>query len=401
MAKHILVISQYFHPEPFRISDMCRDLVARGYRVTVVTGIPNYPEGKTYPGYGLFRRRRETWEGMDIIRLPLIPRGKSALGLVLNYLSFVVSGFFWQLFTPLKADQVFTFEVSPMTQALIGVWYAKRRKIPHTLYVQDLWPENVQIVTGIQSKAVIRPIEKMVSYIYRHCTRILGTSPSFVTEIQKRTDDPAKVSYWPQYAESFYAPQPRLPHPLIPEDGNFRLIFTGNIGKAQGLELLPQAAKLLKGQPFRFVIVGDGRNKDELLAAIRQAQVEDMFQLIGRQPAEEIPGLLSACHAAFLSFMDDPLFEKTIPAKLQSYMACAMPVVAAAKGETQRILQEADCGICTPIGDAQALAASLQTLAAGEDLSRLGHNARRYFLANFEKQTLMDRFQRSILEELA
>ena len=399
MSKHILVISQYFHPEPFRISDMCRDLVRRGYRVTVLTGIPNYPEGKTYPGYGLFKRRRETWEGMQIIRIPLIPRGKSSLGLIANYLSFVVSGFFWHLFTGLKPDHVFTFEVSPMTQALIGTWLSRRRRIPHTLYVQDLWPENVQIVTGIQSKAVIRPIEKMVGYIYRHCTHILGTSPSFVTEIQKRTDTP--VSYWPQYAEEFYAPQPKAPHPLIPDDGRFKLIFTGNIGKAQGLELLPRAARLLKKKGITdilFVIVGGGRNKEELMESIRQADGEDMFLLIDRQPAEQIPGLLAACDCAFLSFMDDPLFEKTIPAKLQSYMACAMPVLAAAKGETERILREADCGICTPIGDAAALAEGITALRS-QDLPRLGQNARGYFEANFEKQMLMDRFQQSILEE--
>ncbi len=136
--KHILVISQYFYPETFRINDIATEWVKRGYKVTVVTGIPNYPEGKFYKGYGWFRNNREIWNGIEIIRIPIIPRGSNSIGLILNYLSFVVSGFFWKCFTRIKTDYVFIFEVSPMTQALFGVWYARRRKIPCYIYVQDL-----------------------------------------------------------------------------------------------------------------------------------------------------------------------------------------------------------------------------------------------------------------------
>ena len=143
LKKHILVIAQYFYPEQFSINDICTEWVKRGYKVTVITGIPNYPQGKYYNGYGLFKKRKETYNGIEIIRIPLIPRGKNAIMLALNYLSFVISGFFWKLFTKIEADYVFIFEVSPMTQALPGVWYAKKRKIPCYLYVQDLWPENV------------------------------------------------------------------------------------------------------------------------------------------------------------------------------------------------------------------------------------------------------------------
>lgn len=396
MAKHILVISQYFYPESFRINDICCDLVKRGYKVTVVTGIPNYPEGKFYPGYGWFRRRKETWNGIDIVRIPLTPRGKSSVGLFLNYLSFVVSGFFWKLFTRLKADYVFTFEVSPMTQALLGVWYAKRRKIPHYLYVQDLWPENVETVTGIHSKWVLGPISKMVNYIYKRCDKILATSPSFVDQIRERVSyDPGRVIYWPQYAEAFYQPLEKRSIPEIPEDGRFKIVFTGNIGQAQGLDILPQTARQLKdmgADTFRFVIVGNGRYQEQLLKEIAACAVEDMFLMIDRQPAERIPEILAACDAAFISFMDDPLFEKTIPAKLQSYMACGMPIVAAAKGETQKIIQEADCGVCCPIGDSKALAQALAAFAARNDLQSLSGNSRNYFLTHFEKVKVMDTF---------
>ena len=130
MKKHILVISQYFYPEQFRINDICVEWVSRGYKVTVITGIPNYPEGKFYENYSLFRNRKENYQEVEVVRLPLIPRGNSSIMLALNYLSFVVSGYFWKVFTRIKADAVFIFEVSPMTQALPGVWYAKKRKNP-------------------------------------------------------------------------------------------------------------------------------------------------------------------------------------------------------------------------------------------------------------------------------
>ncbi len=401
MSKHILVVSQYFYPEPFRINDICRELVTRGYKVTVLTGIPNYPEGRFYPGYSWFRRRKESLDGVNVIRIPLIPRGKTSLGLVFNYFSFVISGFFWQLFTKIKADSVFTFEVSPMTQALIGVWYAKRRKIPHYLYVQDLWPENVETVTGIHSKLVITPISKMVNYIYKRCDKILATSPSFVMEIRKRVPyAPEKVLYWPQYAETFCQPMERKPVPEIPEDGRFKIIFTGNIGQAQGLDILPRTARYLKDRGEKqvcFVIVGGGRNKEQLLNKIAEQNIREMFIMIDRQPAERIPELLAACDVAFISFMDDPLFEKTIPAKLQSYMACGMPIVAAAKGETKRIIEEADCGVCSPIGDEAQLACGILGLCSLKDLQYLGDNSHRYFLQNFAKKNVMDLFEKEIL----
>ncbi len=389
--KHILVVSQYFYPEQFRINDMCAEWVKRGYKVTVLTGYPNYPEGKFFEGYGWHKKTREIWQGVDIIRIPLTARGKGSFRLALNYFSFVFSGFFWSHFTRLKADYVFTFEVSPMTQALIGVWYSKRRKIPNYLYVQDLWPENVEIVTGIRSPMILKPIGSMVNHIYKHCDVIFGTSPSFVGEIKKRVrTNKEKVKYLPQYAEDFYKPLNRKPVPEIPVDDSFKIVFTGNIGKAQGLDILPKAAALLKGKAnVRFVIVGDGRDKDTLISQINDNKVQDMFILIDRQPPKRIPELLAACDAAFISFMDNPLFEKTIPAKLQSYMACGMPIIAAASGETKRIIEEAECGLCCNIGNYDELASQIMTMV-NYNIAEFRTNSEKFFKSNFLKLSVMD-----------
>lgn len=388
--KHILVISQYFYPEMFRINDMCAEWVKRGYQVTVLTGIPNYPMGKIFDGYGFTKKRKETWKGMNIIRIPLIPRGSGSIGMILNYLSFVVSGFFWSLFTRLKVDQIFMYEVSPMTQALIGVWYKKKVKVPCYLYVQDLWPENVETVTGIHSPIVIRPIEKMVEYIYKHCDQIFATSQSFVTEIQKRVEDREKVKYWPQYAEEFYCPLPHSEMEGIPGDDYFKICFTGNMGLAQGLDVLPKVANVLKNEKIRFVMVGDGRYLEEFQKEISELGVSDMFCMFGRKPAEEIPAILSACHMAFISFKDTELFERTIPAKLQSYLACGMPIIAAASGETKKIVENADCGYCCAIGDEKALAEAILNAKNDLELEQKGARARQYFEKHFDKKTLMD-----------
>lgn len=394
MKKHILVVSQYFYPEPFRINDMCKEWVKRGYKVTVVTGIPNYPEGKFYKGYGWCKKRKETIDGVDVIRLPIFARKKGgALRLALNYYSFVISGFFWKLFTRIKADLVFTFEVSPMTQALVGVWYAKKRKIPHYLYVQDLWPENLEIVAGIKNKFFLNKMEKMTRKIYRKSDRIFATSESFVKAIQTRlNENKDKVSCWYQYAEEFYKPSNAPAYNEIPQSKTFKIIFTGNIGKAQGLEILPKTAELLKeeGVQAQFVIVGDGRDKNQLVEDIEKRGVQEYFTLLGRRPAEEIPALLGACDAAFISFMNNELFASTIPAKLQSYMSCGMPIIASATGETERIIREANCGLCAEIGNAEALAKAVKEMIVRTDLKTLGENAEKYSNEHFNKKRLMD-----------
>lgn len=392
--KHILVISQYFYPEPFRINDMCVEWVKRGYKVTVLTGIPNYPQGEYYEGYSLTKKRTEEWNGIRIVRIPLIARGKGSIGLVCNYLSFVVSGYIWKSLSTIKADYVFTFEVSPMTQVLVGCWYARKHKVPHYLYVQDLWPENVVTVTGISSPIVIKPINKMVDYIYKNTDEIFATSPSFVEAIcnRKRSVSHSKVHYWPQYAEDFYKPMEKTSVEEIPEDDSFKVIFTGNIGTAQGLQILPQTAEILREENVKFVIVGDGRYLDEFKQEIQKRNVQDKFIMIARQPAERIPELLAACDAAFLSFQNDELWTKTIPAKLQSYMACGMPIIASAEGETERIITEAECGVCSAIGDVDKLSENI-IIMTKDDLNKMRHNSRKYFERNFEKQELMDQIE--------
>lgn len=253
----------------------------------------------------------------------------------------------------------------------------------------------------IHYPVIIKPIQRMVDDIYQNCTNIFATSPSFQKEIQKRCKDKEKVYYLPQYAEDFYQPVSRervRKENLVPEileDGRFKIIFTGNIGQAQGLEILPKTAVLLKkkyGKKILFVIVGDGRNKKEFIEEIARRHVEEMFLLIERQPASRIPAFLVCCEAAFVSFMENELFAKTIPAKLQSYMACGMPILASASGETERIIKEADCGILAEIGNQRALREAILVLLSMDQnaLERMGRNGRDYYIEHFNKEKLLE-----------
>ena len=396
--KHILVVSQYFYPETFRINDMCLEWVKRGYKVTVVTGIPNYPMGKTFKGYGITKKRHEVWNGIEIYRIPLIPRGSGSLGMIANYLSFMVSGMLAGKMKNIKADLVFSFEVSPMTQVMTGISFAKKLHVPHYLYVQDLWPENVITVTGIRNPLIIKPIDKMVDYIYKNSDQIFATSPSFVEAIcnRKVAVNREKVHYWPQYAEEFYKPIDKsIAKEVaaaygIPNDDSFKIIFTGNVGTAQGIDILPQTAELLKNENIKFVIIGDGRYLEKLVSDIKSRQLEKMFIFVARQPAEKIPVLLSACDVAFISFADDELWKMTIPAKLQSYMACGMPIIAVADGETKRIIEEAKCGWVCKMGDSRGLKKTIHEVMK-IDLQEMMKHSLCYYNNNYKKEEGMSK----------
>ena len=388
--KHILVISQYFYPETFRINDIATEWVQRGYKVTVLTGIPNYPMGKFFDGYSWFKKKHELWNGMEIVRIPLVARGHSSIGMILNYLSFVISGLCWNCFNKVNADLVFSFEVSPMTQVIVGCRYAKKHNIPHFLYVQDLWPENVEMITGIHNKVVMKPIDMMVDKIYMQADKIFVTSPSFVEAVVNRKISVGrkKVQYWPQYAEEFYQPFKGKKIDEIPNDDSYKIVFTGNIGTAQGLDILPKAAELLKNENVKFIIVGNGRYQAELEKQIHERGVRNKFIMISRVQAEKIPEILSVCDAGFISFNKAPLWEMTIPAKLQSYMACGKAIIASASGETKRIIEEAQCGICCEIGNASALTDGIRRLMK-TDTGEMEKKARAYFEINYEKKKIM------------
>lgn len=396
-GRNILVISQYFYPEEFRINDICKEWVKRGYHVTVVTGIPNYPQGEFFEGYDYEHKRTETWNGIDVIRLPIKPRKSGKVNLALNYFSFVKEGYRWVKKTKIQADRVFIYEVSPMTQALVGVWYAKKFHAKCLLYVTDLWPENVEIVLGIHNRLFLGTLGKMVDYIYKRCDYILTSSKSFINKIEKRGVSKEKLRFWPQYAEEFYKKTERKENIGIPDDGVVNLTFAGNIGTAQGLDVLVETAKLLKKEEVlvRFNMIGNGRYKEQLRQNIQDADVTEFFNFIPRQPAERIPEYFAWSDAALITLDKSEVYAMTIPAKTQSCLACGMPIIVSADGEVQKIIQEAKCGFYNNSGDGKALMENIKKFIRLSEVERkkMADNAVNYYRKHFDKKNLMNKME--------
>lgn len=403
--KRILVVSQYFFPEQFRINDICETWVEKGYQVTVLTGIPNYPQGEFYEGYGFRRKRKESYKDVKIVRIPIIPRGKSSIMLALNYFSFIISGYIWNWLNKEKFDSVFIYEVSPMTQALPAVKISKKLRIPCYIYVMDLWPENFEIITGIHQKTIIKCLNKMVDYIYQNCTKIFTASKSFRDNIIARGVSESKVIYWPQYAEEFYKPI-NNDNQKIKEarDKIINITFAGNVGFGQGLDLLPKVAQKIKKENLNVVfnIVGDGRYKSELIETVKNEKLETVFNFFDPIPAKKISDFFSTSDFSFICLKPDPIFEMTIPAKLQSSMACGKAILLSSNGEVQQIVKEAECGLYSDSGDIEGLFNNIKQLADLSDQQRkkMSENSLKYYRDNFEKSMLMDKMDTYILGDV-
>lgn len=357
----ILVFSQYFYPENFRINTLCKELVERGHQVTVVTGYPQYPIGEIYEGYGFDLPYEKEWNGVHIERVKVHPRGHNALGLLRNCVDYVTAGNRWVKQCTEKYDAVFVFEVSPVTVGLPAVTYKKKFGTPVFFNLQDLWPENVHEVLGLRFPPLTFVINKIVDRIYKYSDKILCASNGFVKNLLNRGVPEEKLVFWPQFCSN-----PDLAEAQKPElysEEFFNIVFTGNIGDAQGLDLLVEAARELKGKGIRWHLVGDGRAKKRLEKLAKEYGVTEDVVFVGRVSEAEANRYVHFADCAYLSFTNNPLFNMTLPAKLQTYLACGAPILAAAGGESAELIEGAGCGIAVP-PELSALVDAAQKMAA-------------------------------------
>lgn len=393
----ILIVCQYFHPEPFRITDISAQLVKMGHGVDVITGIPNYPEGRFYDGYGLLRKRKETVGGARVVRVPIVPRGRNRrLQLACNYVSFLVSG------TARAArvrrgqyDIVLVYQLSPITMAIPGIVAARRAGVPLVHYVMDLWPESLSAVDGTGSRLVLSAAGRLVDWIYQHCGRILVSSPGFMRSIAERGQDPGKLHYVPQYPEDEYRHVDVDPLDPIRKEmpQGFNVAFTGNIGMAQGLSVVIEAAlRLRKYAEIHWLLIGDGRARAELEKAVAGHGLGRTILFLGRQPRGKIPKYLALADAALLPLGPDKLFALTLPAKLQSYLACGIPIIGSVDGDAARVIRESGAGLAGPAGDAAALAGNVLRMFGASPAERTAFRERAlaYHLANFSRDHVMN-----------
>ena len=383
---------QYFYPEVFRGNDVAFHLAEEGHEVHVVTGIPNYPGGKFFEGYGWWKKRHEVVNGVKVTRLPIIPRGvDNKIMLMLNYFSYLVVACVWMLFHAIghKYDRVFVQQLSPVMMSLPGVLYKKLRKVPLYTWVLDLWPESLTAAGGIGNKHVLAFFDWFVKKEYKWSDKILTSSRSFDQSIMKYGDYRDKIIYYPQWADG-QADSSNLSNFSLPSiPSGFRLMFAGAVGEAHGMECNMQAALLTKAyKDIHWVIVGDGRKLEWVQNFVKENGLEQTVHTLGRYPSETMPLFFAQADVMLVSLTDSPLFNLYAPAKISSYMASGKPIIACLNGEGGDVVQQARCGWSVQAGDAVALANLVVELSTKEKsyLLEKGAKGLEYYNAYFEKE---------------
>lgn len=391
----VLIWTQYFWPENFHINAVARSLKAQGIDVTVLTGKPNYPEGKIFDGYKATGIQREEYSGIEVFRIPLRQRGKnSGKGMALNYLSFIVSGY---LFAPYalrgrKFDAIFVYAPSPLLQALPAIYVSWLKRAPLVLWVQDIWPDALAATGFIKSRWILGMVGLAVRYIYHFSDSILIQSEGFRASVERWTSKTDRIRFFPNSAEDT---SPELTKPAINVQlaeevaASFSVVFAGNIGIAQSCETIIGAAKLLQSVcAIKFYLVGSGRMADSLSQNIADSRLGNVA-MTGRVPAEDMPLIFASASVLLLTLRDETALSSTIPSKLQSYLAAGRPVIASCNGEAASVVTKANAGLACPAGDAGALADAVLKLfqMTPEERVRFGENGRAYFEAHYRLQS--------------
>jgi glycosyltransferase involved in cell wall biosynthesis len=390
----ILICTNHFYPENFRVNDIAFSLAKEGHDVTVLTAIPDYPLGKYFDGYGIFKRRKETIHGVKVIRGFIIPRGNGdGKHLMINYLSFFISSFFISLWLGVRHryDAIFVHETSPVMIGVPAVMVKKIRKCPIFFWVLDLWPESLQAAGGINSDVVLDSLTKLTTWIYKNSDKILISSKGFEKSILEKGDFKNKLVYYPNWPDAFVEDENEPDIPSLPN--GFNVMFAGNVGEAQDFEHVMEAALRLKDyRHIHFIIIGDGRKLPWVKAFVQERQLQDTVHLLGRFPVNLMPAFYRKAGVMLVSLKDEPIFNLTAPAKIQGYMAAGKYIVAMMNGEGPRIIQEADCGSSVSAGDSKGLSELILKLSqeSPQLLESKGANGKRYQETHFTLQRNLD-----------
>lgn len=391
----LLVVTQYFWPENFRINDLVRSLADKGHDVEVLTGKPNYPEGVIFPGYRFWGYQQERWRHAVVHRMPLVSRGtKSAVKLGLNYLSFILFGLLlapWIL-RGRRYDVIFVYAPSPILQAIPALFLGRLKKVPVAIWVQDLWPESLSATGYVRRSILLKLVKSVVRFIYRHADLLLVQSRAFEPHVAAMA--PGKpVTYFPNSVDSIFCDPIIVRPPEVQElNGVFPVMFAGNVGVGQSVEVILDAATLLLDYPdICFVVFGNGSRWEWMRNEVESRGLKNVH-LMGRFPVESMPGLMKKASALLVSLADEPIFALTVPNKVQAYMAAGRPILACLNGEGARLVTEACAGLTIAAEDSRALAAATLKLYKMPYASReaLGANGQNYFHKHFDHEYLTD-----------
>lgn len=389
----ILVICQYYYPEPFRITDICETLVSKGHEVTVVTGTPNYPMGEVYSGYENGKKMDETFNGVKIHRCISVPRKKGSINRLRNYFSYASASKKYIKKLKDEYDLVFVNQLSPVMMAEAGILYKKKFNKKLILYCLDLWPDSLR-VGGISNKSIIYKFFKVVSAkIYNSADEILVTSKMFIDHLNSSLRiDKSKIKYLPQYSESQFLNL----KPKRQNNNEFNLLFAGNIGVAQSVETIIDAAIILKNYPNIFIhIVGDGIELERIKEKAKNNNLNNVI-FYGRKPLEEMTKYYNMSDAMIVTLINDEVLSLTLPGKVQTYMAAGKPIVGAINGETALLLNKVQNGFCGKAEDSSELANNILKLYKSNLACQIGARNREYYINTFSKEKFFEHLSQYI-----
>lgn len=404
----ILVVTQFFHPENFRINDLIEELDNRDNEVTILTGLPNYPGGNIYKGFSYSSLGKSYKGRIKIIRAPILPRFSSTkIQLTLNYLSFVLCASIIGLFyCRQKYDLIFTYAPSPVTVALPAIFLNLFKRIPHIIWIQDLWPEVFMAVEAPKAKIFYSTVKSMMKFIYKKSSLILVQSKEFKIPITNLGINEDKIKYFPNWAENFFIPvdkeiaQAKVSH--IPGNESFKIMFAGNIGAAQSFDIILDAAIKLKEENISWIILGDGRKKKWLDDQIKLHSMENSIFTLGSKPVTDMPYYYSLADAMLVSLKPHPIFSAWIPGKIQSYLACGKPIIGLLEGAGASIIKESKSGVTIESGDSRELADKVKNLSkkSNSELLIMGENALKYYNEKFNRDKLITELESHLKEIL-
>lgn len=392
----ILVITQYFWPESFRINELIDGLSTSGCEIIVLTGQPNYPEGRMFNGYKAISFKSEMHNGYPIIRVPMIPRGKArGYQLAINYISFILSASIfapWRLRNE-KFDVIFVYAPSPILQVIPAIILKKLRRVPLITWVGDLWPQSLTSTGFVTNKFLLRQIESLVSYIYKSNDLLLVQSRPFMEPV-KRNAGNVPVEYFPNPGERMFGSKndTNYEEPAYRLKSGFNIVFAGNLGSVQSLEMIIKAAEILRPEKeITVYLFGSGSMVQTITDQIDSMELTNVI-LPGRYSPDKMPNIFKQADVMLVSLVKDETMSLTVPAKIQSYMASGKPIIAALNGEGAKIVLEAGAGVASPAEDAISLAKNIIHLKnlPKDQLEKLGRDGYEYYLENFELQRLCD-----------
>ena len=402
--KKILVVTQHFWPENFRINDIVEGFLQDGIAVDVLCGLPNYPKGEWFPGYSAAGPFEEEWHGARLYRCKEVPRrGNTSVNIFLNYVSWPWYAAHALHRLPGGYDAVFCFNTSPVLMCWPAIRYAKKHHIPFTNYVLDIWPENLYSVLNVKNKALRAIAQGVSDALYKKADRLIAMSEPLQQRLCQRTGmPPQKIAVIPQYCEDFYAvPQPDAAL-QAQFGGRFNLVFTGTFTPAQSLETVitaVQDARSRGADMLHLLLVGDGMSRAALEAKVKELHAEDAVTFYGSVPATDIPKFTALADALIVCLSDSPDLGLTVPAKVASYMAAGKPVLASMDGAGNAAVAAAG-GVSSPACDAAALADNLLALTrmGAAQRAAMGQSAKEYYLAHYRRSELLRKLEHFILE---